>query len=86
MAYDKAQNKTAGKYTVTVDFKEYANPSFEAIVETISKARPNQNIMSVEKAVDTIYGDSLSKKEKEEEVKRLKEEQGIIEKEEPSLI
>lgn len=86
MAYDKAQNKTAGKYTVTVDFKEYANPSFEAIVETISKARPNQNIMSVEKAVDTMYGDSLSKKEKEEEVKRLKEEQGIIEKEEPSLI
>lgn len=85
MAYDKAQNKTAGEYKATVDFKEYANPSFEATVETVSKARPNQNIMSVEKAVDTMYGDSLSKKEKEEEVKRLKEEQGIIEKDEPSL-
>ena len=85
MAYDKAQNKTAGEYEATVDFKEYANPSFEATVETVSKARPNQNIMSVEKAVDTMYGDSLSKKEKEEEVKRLKEEQGIIEKDEPSL-
>lgn len=85
MAYDKAQNKTAGKYEATADFKEYANPSFEATVETVSKARPNQNIMSVEKAVDTMYGDSLTKEEKEEEVKRLKEEQGIISKEEPSL-
>lgn len=85
MAYDKARGKTAGDYEATVDFKEYANPSFEAIVETVSKARPNQNIMSIEKTVDTMYGDSLSKDEKEEEVKRLKEEQGIIEKEEPSL-
>lgn len=85
MAYDKAENKTAGEYKAIVDFKEYANPSFEATVETISKARPNQNIMSVEKMVDTMYGDSLSEIEKEEEVKRIKEEQGIIEKEEPSL-
>lgn len=86
MAYDKAQNKTAGKYEATVDFKEYANPSFEATVETVSKARPNQNIMSIEKTVDTMYGDSLSKEEKEQEVKRLKEEAGIIEKEEPSIV
>ena len=86
MAYDKAQGKTAGEYKATVDFKEYANPSFEATVETVSKARPNQNIMSVEKAVDTMYGDSLTKKEKEEEVKRLKEEQGIIEKDEPTIV
>ena len=85
MAYDKARNKTAGEYEATVDFKEYANPSFEATVETVSKARPNQNIMSVEKAVDTMYGDSLTEEEKEEEEKRIKEEQGIIEKPEPSL-
>lgn len=86
MAYDKAQGKTAGEYEATADFKEYANPSFEATVETVSKARPNQNIMSVEKAVDTMYGDSLTKEEKEEEVKRLKEEAGIIEKEEPNIM
>lgn len=85
MTYDKARGKIAGDYEATVDFKEYANPSFEATVETVSKARPGQNIMSIEKTVDTMYGDSLSKDEKEEEVKRLKEEQGIIEKEEPSL-
>lgn len=86
MAYDKARKKTTGEYEVATDFKEYANPSFEATVETVSKARPNQNIMSVEKAVDTMYGDSLSEKEKKEEVKRLKEEQGIIEKDEPSIV
>ena len=84
--YDKAQKKTAGKYEATVDFKEYANPSFEATVETVSKARPGQNVMSIEKTVDTMYGDSLTKAEKEQEVKRLKEEAGIIEKEEPNIM
>lgn len=85
MTYDKAKGKTAGKYEATVDFKEYANPSFEATVETVSKARPGQNVMSIEKSVDTMYGDSMSQEEKEEEVKRLKEEAGIIQKDEPSL-
>ena len=84
--YDKAQKKTAGEYETTVDFKEYANPSFEATVETVSKARPGQNVMSIEKTVDTMYGDSLTKAEKEQEVKRLKEEAGIIEKEEPNIM
>ena len=84
--YDKAQEKTAGEYEAIVDFKEYANPSFEATVETVSKARPGQNVMSIEKSVDTMYGDSLTKEEKEQEVKRLKEEAGIIEKEEPNII
>ena len=84
--YDLAQKKTAGEYEAIVDFKEYANPSFEATVETVSKARPGQNVMSIEKTVDTMYGDSLTKEEKEEEVKRLKEEAGVIEKEEPNIM
>lgn len=85
MAYDKAKNKTAGKYDVNVDFKEYSNPSFEAIVETLAKARPNQNTMSIDKLVDTMYGDSLTKEEKEIEIKLLKEEAGIIQKDEPAI-
>lgn len=84
--YDLAQRKTAGDYKASVDFKEYANPSFEAIVETVSKARPGQNIMSVEMSVDTMYGANKTKEEKETEVKRLKEESGIIQKEEPNII
>lgn len=85
MTYDKANQKVAGEYTVTADFGEYSSPSFEAVVETVSKARPGQSIMSVEKSVDELYGDSLSEAEKEEEIKRLKEEAGIIEKNEPTV-
>ena len=84
--YDLAQRKTAGEYEASVDFKEYANPSFEAIVETVSKARPGQNVMSIEMSVDTMYGDSKTKEEKETEVKRLKEESGIIQKEKPNIM
>ena len=84
--YDLAQGKTAGEYEASVDFKEYANPSFEAIVETVSKARPGQNVMSIEKTVDTMYGDSMTKEEKETEVKRIKEESGIIQREEPNIM
>ena len=45
-----------------------------------------RNALFFAKAVDGCYGDSLSKEEKEEEVKRLKEEVGIIEKEEPAIV
>lgn len=75
MTYDKAQGKNVGEYEVTADFGEYSSPSFEAVVETVAKARPGQSIMSVERSVEELYGDSLTKFEKEEEVKRLKEEQ-----------
>ncbi len=62
-------------YNVTVDFGEYANPSFEAQVETIGKAR-QQQVMSIETAVEELYGDSWTEEEKNEEVKRLKIELG----------
>lgn len=84
-AYDKAQYKTVNKYEAKADFGEYSSPSFEAVVETVSKARPGQAVMSIERSVEELYGDSLSKEEKEEEIKRLKEEAGIIEKDEPSI-
>ena len=42
--------------------------------------------MSIEKSVDTMYGDSMTQEEKETEVKRLKEESGIIQKEEPNIM
>lgn len=84
--YDKAQNKIPGEYEATTDFGEYSSPSFEAVVETVSKARPGQAVMSIERTVEEMYGDSLTKEEKEEEVKRLKEEQGILQKDEPSVL
>ena len=55
MMYDKAQGKAAGEYKASADFGEYSSPSFEAVVETVSKARPGQAIMSVEKSVEELY-------------------------------
>lgn len=69
---------------VTIEFGEYANPSFEATVETVAKAKQG-GIMSIEAAVDELYGDSKDDEWKKEEIQRLKEEQGIAEMNEPSI-
>ena len=65
-----------------VAFGEYANPSFESQVETVSKGKQG-GIMSIEAAVEELYGDSKDEEWKAEEVARLKAEQGIAEVEEP---
>ena len=69
---------------ITVSFGEYANPSFESQVETISKAKSG-GIMSVEASVDELYGDTKDETWKSEEVTRLKAEPGITEMEEPQV-
>lgn len=63
-----------------VSFGEYANPSFEAVVETLSN--PNTP-MSIEAKIDEMWGDSKDAAWKEQEVKRIKEQQGIVTMEEP---
>ena len=67
---------------INVTFGEYANPSFEAVVETLSN--PNTP-MSIEAKVDEMWGDSKDQAWKDEEVKRIKEQQGIVAIEEPAL-
>ena len=62
-----------------IPFGEYANPSFESQVETLSKARPGSPVMSVEAQVEEMWGDSKDDEWKAEEVSRLKAELGIIE-------
>lgn len=66
-----------GNLKCTVKFGEYANPSFEAVVETVSKAK-TAGIMSVEACVEEMYGDSKEQSWKDEEIARLKVEQGVI--------
>lgn len=79
-------NNTALEDTeVQVCFGEYANPSFESQVETVGKAK-TQGVMSIESVVEELYGDSKTDEWKAEEVKRIKNEQGITELEEPSMI
>lgn len=67
-----------------VTFGEYANPSFESQVETITKAKQG-GIMSIEASVDELYGDTKDREWKDEEVARLKAEQGISEMTEPDI-
>lgn len=67
-----------------IPFGEYANPSFESQVETVAKGKQG-GIMSIEASVEELYGDSKDEQWKQEEVARLKTEQGIAELEEPSV-
>ena len=76
--YKTMYMKSLEKVEVELKFGEYANPSFEAQVETISKGKQS-GIMSIEASVDELYGDSKDEEWKKEEVARLKNEQGIVE-------
>lgn len=81
-AYNTALKLPLDDVETVVSFGEYANPSFEAVVETLSN--PNTP-MSVEAKVEEMWGDSRDQAWKDEEVKRIKEQQGIVTMEEPAL-
>ena len=83
-AYNEFYNKPVTSVEATADFGDYANPSFESQIETISKARTGQ-IMSVDAAVDELYGDDKDEDWKQKEVKRIKAELGIAEEVEPGV-
>lgn len=82
--YDTMNGKTITDTEATVTFGGYANPSFEAQIETVGKAKTN-GIMSIEASIDELYGDTKDEKWKLEEVKRIKNENGIVEMEEPAI-
>ena len=81
-AYNFLHGKAAEEVKVDIPFGEYANPSFESQVETLAKARPGVPMMSIEAQVEELYGDSKDDAWKQEEIARLKAEQGIAEVEE----
>ncbi|MFR8313777.1 MAG: hypothetical protein ACLVBP_16305 [Ruminococcus sp.] len=64
-------NKSIEEVKVNIPFGEYANPSFESQVETVAKAKQG-GIMSIERCVEELYGDTLDDHCKEEEIARLK--------------
>lgn len=80
--YDTMQGRTAGEYEASVTFGEYASPDFGSVVEIVGKARTFQ-IMSLERSVEELYGDTWTMEEKAEEVARLKAEQATPTFEEP---
>ena len=81
-AWETAMQEHLDDTTPTVVFGEYANPSFEAVIETLSN--PNTP-MSIEARVDEMWGDSKDDEWKALEVSRIKEQQGIVAMTEPSL-
>ncbi len=79
------KKKTEKLPDITVNFGGYANPSFEANVETVGKAATT-GIMSIETQVEELYGDSKEDDWKKAEVNRIKYEKGIeTEVEEPAV-
>lgn len=82
--YDTLHGRMAGVYEASVSFGEYASPDFGSIVETVGKAR-TFGIMSLERAVEELYGDSWTEQEKKEEVARLKAEQAGASLDEPEV-
>ena len=82
--YDNMNNATPTETESTVIFGGYANPSFEAQIETAGKASTT-GVMSVESIVDEIWGDTKDAEWKAEEVKRIKQEKGIEIVDEPAI-
>jgi hypothetical protein len=82
--YDTMNSRTAGEYEASVTFGEYAAPDFGSVVEVVSKAKI-AGVMSLEQAIEELYGDSWTDEDKTAEVLRLKIEQGMLQAEEPKV-
>ena len=82
---DVLNEKAPKDYEVTVTFGEYASPSFDSVVDTVGKAK-SYGVMSIEQCIEELYGDTWTEEEKAEEVQRIKEQNGLLEAEEPKVI
>lgn len=76
--------KVPGDYEASIIFGEYASPSFDSVIETVGKAK-QYGVMSIEKSVEELYGDTMTEEEKLEEIKRIKEQTGIVTLDEPEV-
>jgi hypothetical protein len=81
--WDNMGNKAPGKYKSNFSWGEYADPSFESQVETIGKAK-QYGIMSLERCIEELYGDTLTPEEKAKEIELIQKAQ-VVEMDEPSL-
>ena len=81
---DTLNQVTVEETEVSVEFGDYANPSFESQIETVGKAKSSA-IMSNEAVVDELYGDTKTEEWKQEEINRLNARDGVETMEEPAL-
>ena len=80
---DELSGKAPGEYKGIIEFGEYSTPSFDAVVEIVGKAK-SLGIMSLQKCMDELYGDTMTDEEKALEIARIKEESGLYTTDEPS--
>lgn len=84
LADDLMHGAVLGVYDATVSFGEYGAPDFDSRVETLAKAS-TASLMSVEAAVDELWGGSKDDDWKETEVQRIKQLRGIADGAEPAV-
>lgn len=80
--YDNMRNRNPGEYEATVSFGEYASPDFGSVAEIVGQAKV-MGIMSLEQAVEELYGDTWTDEEKALEVKRIRQGETVVD--EPGL-
>ncbi|MEG0165653.1 capsid protein [Anaerorhabdus sp.] len=61
----------------TVSFGEYAKPTFDSVIATVSTA-VNNRIMSINKAIDEMYGDTMEDDEKATELLLIMNQNGML--------
>lgn len=69
---DKGEFPLDSDYAISVEFKEFANPSFEAMSSILSPML-SSGAISDEMFVDKLYGDSLDDAKKQQEIERIRE-------------
>lgn len=84
MAYDLLQGRAAGQYEPKVTFGEYGAPDFDSRVQTVASAA-TAGVMSAEAVVDELWGASKDAEWKAAEVRRILNERGIEQAEEPGV-
>ena len=75
--YDNMRKKFPKDYEVTVNFGEYASPDFDSTVEVVGKAK-SYGIMSLEQAIEELYGDTWTDEEKALEVQRIRQGDYVV--------
>ncbi|WP_303862609.1 capsid protein [Alkalibaculum bacchi] len=79
--YDNMKSKSPKEYEATVTFGEYASPDFGSVAEIVGQAK-SLGIMSLEQAINELYGDTWTDEEKALEVQRIR--QGDLVTDEPA--
>ena len=75
--YDNMKKRTPKDYEVSITFGEYASPDFDSTVEVVGKAK-SYGIMSLEQAIEELYGDTWTDEEKALEVQRIRQGDTVI--------